>query len=454
MMASARVIVLDAMGVIYRARDDVAELLVPFVERHGSSAGVNDVAAHLDADAFWRALDLDPSVEDDCLAGHDLSVGLLAFLEVVRSSSIDVWCLSNDLSRWSVKLRERFALDGLFAGFVISGDIGYRKPLEQAYLCLLRRLGGAPELFVDDRPRNVSVARSMGIPSVCFGPGWQERGVRMAYRRWWTARVGSTTGSSRTRPRVRRREARELEAKKLMRDAQVRMLLRLQLSRLRLFPSGAMARFEWLLFLSPVEDAAQARPTRREVAGPGPTKRAAPQHADAGFARVRQMLDPSQLCKCRFLFSPRNNSGHRPSMSWLTECPSKPLRTVRLGEDFRHVVAHACVSDAEQRSCCRAGIPGVAGLSVSRAVSLETGGRPTSRAAPASGLPSREHSSSGSIGTCSRTRGQSQSVSVNGSRNCACFAPMRDRRPRPLSRPWTAPSGGCIVPFADAAASP
>ena len=173
------------MGVIYRARDDVAELLVPFVERHGSRASAGDVAelyekaslGYLDADAFWRALELDPSVEDDYLDGHDLSEGLLAFLESARSSGIDVWCLSNDVSRWSVKLRERFALDGFFAEFVISADIGYRKPSEQAFRCLLDRIGGAPEFFVDDRPRNVSVARSMGIPSVRFRTGCHEPGA-------------------------------------------------------------------------------------------------------------------------------------------------------------------------------------------------------------------------------------------------------------------------------------
>ena len=184
-MASTRIIVLDAMGVIYRARDDVAELLVPFVRRHGSRANANDVAAlyekaslgQLDADAFWRALELDPGIEDDYLAGHDLSEGLFAFLESARISGIDVWCLSNDVSRWSVKLRERFGLDGLFADFVISADIGFRKPSEQAFRCLLDRIGGAPELFVDDRPRNVSVARSMGIPSVRFGTGCHEPGA-------------------------------------------------------------------------------------------------------------------------------------------------------------------------------------------------------------------------------------------------------------------------------------
>ena len=179
MIGNARVIVLDAMGVIYRARDDVAELLVPFVEQKGAPATAREVAAlyeqaslgHLDADAFWRALGLDPSLEDDYLAGHGLNDGLLPFLESARGSGIDVWCLSNDVSRWSVKLRERFALDEFFVDFVISGDIGHRKPSKQAYRCLLDRTGAVPELFVDDRPGNVSMAQSMGIPSVCFGTG-------------------------------------------------------------------------------------------------------------------------------------------------------------------------------------------------------------------------------------------------------------------------------------------
>ena len=178
-MANTRVIVLDAMGVIYRAQDDVAELLVPFVEQQGSRAGASEVAAlyeqaslgHVEADAFWRALGLDPRVEDHYLAGHGLNDGVSAFLELAHGSGIDVWCLSNDVSRWSIKLRERFGLDAFFVDFVVSGDIGHRKPSAEAYRCLLDRIGSIPELFVDDRPDNVSVARSLGIPSVCFGTG-------------------------------------------------------------------------------------------------------------------------------------------------------------------------------------------------------------------------------------------------------------------------------------------
>lgn len=167
------------MGVVYRARDDVAELLVPFVARQGSSSTAAEVGAlyekaslgKLDADGFWRALGLDPGVEDDYLAGHELGDGLLAFLDFARRVGIDVWCLSNDVSRWSLKLRRRFGLEGLFAGFVVSGDIGHRKPAEPAYRCLLDRIGVVPQLFVDDRAGNVDAARSLGIPSVRFGTG-------------------------------------------------------------------------------------------------------------------------------------------------------------------------------------------------------------------------------------------------------------------------------------------
>ena len=174
---SRNVIVLDAMGVMYRSQDDVAELLVPFVQGHRPSVPTENVAARyteaslgqLDADAFWRSLGLHPSVEDDYLSLHRLTEGLLDFLALARSEGIDVWCLSNDVSRWSIKLRERFALNGLFAGFVISGDIGHRKPSAEAYRCLLDRLGTTPRLFVDDRPGNVMAAQALGIPTVRFG---------------------------------------------------------------------------------------------------------------------------------------------------------------------------------------------------------------------------------------------------------------------------------------------
>ena len=150
----------------------------PFIQQHRPSAVVEDVAAgyteaslgQLDPDTFWHTFDLEPSVEDDYLSQHRLTDGLLDFLALAEASNIDIWCLSNDVARWSRKLRERFALTDLFAGFVISSEIGHRKPSSQAYRRLLDRIGTVPQLFVDDQPRNVKAAQNLGIPSTCFGP--------------------------------------------------------------------------------------------------------------------------------------------------------------------------------------------------------------------------------------------------------------------------------------------
>lgn len=178
-MRRSRTVVLDAMGVIFQAKDDVAELLLPFVKRYNDSIDEQDLYAryeqaslgHINVDEFWQGLGLSPSVEDEYLAGHELNKGVLEFLTFARDSGINVWCLSNDVSRWSLKLRQRFTIEGLFVDFVISGDIGFRKPSEEAYRCLIDRIGFVPHLFVDDRERNVVAARSTGIHSVIFGTG-------------------------------------------------------------------------------------------------------------------------------------------------------------------------------------------------------------------------------------------------------------------------------------------
>ena len=186
-MKNQQTVVLDAMGVIFRAQDDVDELLIPFVSSRGSSIDEGDLSVLyekaslgiLNVDEFWRELGLDPSVEDEYLAQHELNDGVLEFLAFSQNHGMKVWCLSNDVSRWSAKLRKRFALQDKFAGFVISGDIGFRKPSDQAYRCLIDRVGAVPDLFVDDRPNNVSAAQSAGIPSVYFGPSTDlEDGVK------------------------------------------------------------------------------------------------------------------------------------------------------------------------------------------------------------------------------------------------------------------------------------
>ena len=162
------ILVLDAMGVIYTAADDIAELLVPFVLENG---GLSDGAfiadrytcaslGEIEAPSFWQSVGLSPTLEDDYLSRHQLTDGLVPFLENLPPCVSSVWCLSNDVSQWSKKLRSIHDLEQRFAGFVISGDVGIRKPDSGIYDCLLELVCRPAKcvLFVDDRPKNLDAA--------------------------------------------------------------------------------------------------------------------------------------------------------------------------------------------------------------------------------------------------------------------------------------------------------
>ena len=181
-------LVLDAMGVIYRSCDDVAELLVPFIQErtrissidikknyHSASLG------HISSSVFWENVGLDDSVEDEYLLEHSLTPGLLPFLRDVREDVDSIWCLLNDVSEWLRKLRERFGIAGLFDGFVISGDVGLRKPDTNIYKEFLKtsRLGAAEIIFVDDRPKNLTAATELGLSPVLFGADPDANSVTM-----------------------------------------------------------------------------------------------------------------------------------------------------------------------------------------------------------------------------------------------------------------------------------
>jgi len=176
------ILVLDAMGVLYQAGDDVAELLVPFVRRHGTaSLSAEDidrdyVAASLgqmEPTAFWARMGVDAAREDDYLAGHRLIDGTLDTLPRLKARYGRLACLSNDVSSWSLKLRRQFGLETWIDSWFISGDLGLRKPSPDIYRRTVADLGVAPQeiVFVDDRPRNLDAARDVGLQTVLLDIG-------------------------------------------------------------------------------------------------------------------------------------------------------------------------------------------------------------------------------------------------------------------------------------------
>jgi HAD superfamily hydrolase (TIGR01509 family) len=175
------IVVLDAMGVMYSVGDDVRDLLCPFIAEKGGlrdTDRIRDVyisasLGNISASRFWESVGVSSDLEDEYLRRHKLNNGLIEFLEAANSRGSKVWCLSNDVSAWSEKLRTRFGLEEYFRGFVISGDVGFRKPDPAIYRNLLEQIGGnvSSKLFVDDNPKNLDAAARLGFETILFDAG-------------------------------------------------------------------------------------------------------------------------------------------------------------------------------------------------------------------------------------------------------------------------------------------
>lgn len=181
-----KVVILDAMGVMYPIGDDVTYLLCPFIAEKGGIRDIDKIASlyniaslgSMTSIEFWQAVGIDPNLEDEYLQRHKLTDGLIEFLEAVNSSGVEVWCLSNDLSEWAKKLRDKFKLARYFRGFVISGDVGLRKPDPAIFQHLLKQMGvsAGDTVFVDDNPKNLDSATEMGFKTILFSAGGKKLG--------------------------------------------------------------------------------------------------------------------------------------------------------------------------------------------------------------------------------------------------------------------------------------
>jgi len=166
------------MGVMYPVGDDVKYLLCPFIAEKGGITDIEKISSlyndaslgKMTSTEFWQAVGIDPILEDEYLQRHKLTDGLIEFLEAMNSSDIEVWCLSNDLAEWAKKLRDRFKLARYIRGFVISGDVGLRKPDPAIFHHLLNQTGVSANeaVFVDDNPRNLASAAKMGFRTILF----------------------------------------------------------------------------------------------------------------------------------------------------------------------------------------------------------------------------------------------------------------------------------------------
>lgn len=176
-----KLVLLDACGVILN------DPLPGLIEALGRSIGEDPVETKARyavlRPAFWTGLMDEATFWDALTLGREPAAwaGRLAssFAPGPASGRLSAWSriarlrvLSNHRTRWMEGHLERFGLLDHFERVVVSEAIGFAKPDVRAFEVALRDSGVSPGevLFVDDKQRNVLVARELGLQAVWADP--------------------------------------------------------------------------------------------------------------------------------------------------------------------------------------------------------------------------------------------------------------------------------------------
>ena len=172
-------LVLGGIGVIWDSGGDPEGLLVRYVREQGGIADPREIAdryraaslGHVSTAQFWSSIGVKGEADQldrSYLERVKLRRDVLPFLDRMKERGLPVACLTNAVLPWSVFLREHLGLDELMAHWVVSGEVGARKP-SQAMFEALRRMSGVPfrnMLLIDSEPPMLEAARSMGMSTV------------------------------------------------------------------------------------------------------------------------------------------------------------------------------------------------------------------------------------------------------------------------------------------------
>jgi FMN hydrolase / 5-amino-6-(5-phospho-D-ribitylamino)uracil phosphatase len=190
-MSSPTLLALDLMDTVVR---DPVFTVVP--ERMGCSLaeamqqldvqawrnfelGLIDEAAYLQS-MFRPGLATPPlppqAVRKAILTGFLFVEGMEPLLRELKSRSARIWALSNYPS-WVETLRRELSLDRFFEGYVVSYQIGARKPDPKMFLALCQqtRVAANDCVLVDDRVENVDGARRFGMTALLFSGSFRLR---------------------------------------------------------------------------------------------------------------------------------------------------------------------------------------------------------------------------------------------------------------------------------------
>lgn len=170
-----KAIVLDMYGVIVKQTGDD---FVPYVQQTFPNLSEEEICTswfkadigEMTSIEVWKAIgfqgDLE-KIEEEYLDTIELSDGFSDFIEQVKNK-YKLAIISNDSSRWSKYLREKFDINRYFDVISISGDLKIQKPDERIFLYTIEKLGVNAEdcIYVDDRTANLDAAKKVGMNSI------------------------------------------------------------------------------------------------------------------------------------------------------------------------------------------------------------------------------------------------------------------------------------------------
>ena len=173
-----KVIILDMYGVIAKQTGDD---FVPYVQKtfpHLTAEEIQKPWFQADEGLLtsldvWRILGFEgdlEQVEREYLDTIELMEGFHEFASEMRKH-YKLAIISNDSSRWSKYIREKFEINQYFDVISISGDLKMAKPNPAIFELTMEKLGceASECVYVDDRRGNLNVAKRLGMKTVLFG---------------------------------------------------------------------------------------------------------------------------------------------------------------------------------------------------------------------------------------------------------------------------------------------
>ncbi len=172
-----KAIILDMYGVIVKQTGDD---FVPYVQQTFPNLKPEEICTpwfkadvgELTSLQVWEALgyigDIE-EIEKQYLDTIELSEGFIEFISLAKEK-YKLAIISNDSSRWSKYLREKFDIEKYFNVISISGDLKTQKPDKHIFNLTLKQLDCIPTecYYIDDRESNIKVAQNLGMQTILF----------------------------------------------------------------------------------------------------------------------------------------------------------------------------------------------------------------------------------------------------------------------------------------------